>query len=397
MRMRCLGAALAIMLIESGVASAENTLVENGGDTFIAGGTVTQTVEASGDVFVAGRSATVLGNTDADLHVSGFDVVVGADSAEDTYAAGFTVTIKGEIGDDLSAIGFNVRTEGTARVSGNARLAGATVVIDGPVDGTLTITGRDVVLNAPVLGDARIMAATIEFGPDASIGGRLTYSSDPQIDIPERVIPAARVTYEDPSVAEFWDAMGNIKEMPIAPSFASMLFGFLVTLLFFVLLAAIALGFFPKRVSWLRKTIGAAPWRTLLQGVIGLSMLFGSILVTGLTIVGLPFVPFALLAIVVIWTLAYALGAYAVAMRLWVGFGNNPDPQIPVRLAVFAAAIIVVTLLNYIPFVGWVANYTLVLLGVGAMTHAALLTFVPDPDPAMDVDMQLVDEATSSN
>jgi hypothetical protein len=44
--------------------------------------------------------------------------------------------------------------------------------------------------------------------------------------------------------------------------------------------------------------------------------------------------------------------------------------------------------LNFIPFVGWVVNYTLVLLGVGAMTGGTLALFIPDPDPALDLDMQ---------
>ena len=230
-----------------------------------------------------------------------------------------------------------------------------------------------------------------------SHGARLTYVADARIDIPDRVIPEERVTFRQASASELREAWNHMGEMPVAPGFASMVFGFLVTLLFFVLIAAIALGFFPARVAWLRKTIGIAPWRTLLQGVFGLSMLFGSVVVTAMTIVGIPAVPFAILAIVVVWTLAYALGAYAVAMRIWAGFGHDPDPAIPVRLAVFTAGITAVFLLNFIPFVGWMANYTLVLLGVGAMTHAALLATVPDPDPALDVDMNPVDEPTSSN
>ncbi|MEX0311805.1 MAG: hypothetical protein AB3N17_16335, partial [Tateyamaria sp.] len=94
------------------------------------------------------------------------------------------------------------------------------------------------------------------------------------------------------------------------------------------------------------------------------------------------------LAMIAVWTVAYALGAYAVAMRLWIGLGGETEPAILTRLAVFASAIVAVALLNFIPFVGWVANYTLVLLGVGALTHAVFLALVPDIDPALDVDMQ---------
>ena len=385
MRRWCMAVAVAL---GTGPALAETTVTENGGDTYVAGETVTQPLDAAGDVFVAGRSTTILGQTEGDFHSAGFDVVVDIDVAQDAYAAGATVTLKGTVGDGLSAAGFTVRTETTSRVAGNARLAGATVVVDGAIDGSLSAAGRDVLLNAPVAGDARITARTLRFGPNAVVSGRLTYTTDAPMEVPERVAPAARVSYEAPSGASLlrqWEGMGD---MSVFPTFASMFFGFLVTLLFFVLLGALALGFAPRQVSWLRKTIGASPGRTLLKGVVGLSILIGAIPVTGMTIVGIPFVPVAVLGIVLVWTLAYALGAYAVAMRVWIGLGGEIDPPTLTRLAVLAAAIVAVALLNFIPFVGWVANYTLVLLGVGAMTHAAFLALIPDVDPALDVDMR---------
>jgi len=99
-------------------------------------------------------------------------------------------------------------------------------------------------------------------------------------------------------------------------------------------------------------------------------------------------VPIVLLAIVVVWTLGYALGAYSVAMRLWSGLGGAAEPSNIARLLVLAAAIILVALLNFIPFVGWVANYTLVLLGIGAMTRAVFQSMLGNPGVALDVDMK---------
>ncbi|MEL6620834.1 MAG: hypothetical protein AAFP16_18305 [Pseudomonadota bacterium] len=388
---RIFSAAALAMLLTAASAGAETVLTEHGGDTFVAGETVTQTLDTDGDVFVAGRSTTVLGQIEGDFHAAGFDVVVDVGVGEDAYAAGAHVSLKGTVAQDLAAAGFTVRTEATSRVSGNARLAGGTVVVDGPVDGALSVTGRDVLLNAPIAGDTRIMAKTLRFGPEAVVSGRLVYTTEERIEVPERVAPASRVAFEALTAQGLRREWAGMREMPVFPTFASMLFGFLITLLFYVLLGAIALGFFPKQTSWLRKSIGAAPGRTLVQGVIGLSVLFGAVPVTGLTIVGLPFVPIALLGIVVVWVLAYALGAYAVAMRLWIAFGGDTDPAIPSRLVVFAAAIVAVALLNFIPFVGWVANYTLVLLGVGAMTQAVFLALVPDIDPAVDEDMRPYD------
>jgi hypothetical protein len=157
-------------------------------------------------------------------------------------------------------------------------------------------------------------------------------------------------------------------------------------------LGAVMLGFMPKRLSRMRRSIAKAPGQTLLLGVIGLSMLFGMAPITALTIVGLPFVPIVVLAIVVAWTLGYALGAYGVAMRIWLGFGGAEDPPNATRLMVFAAAITAVSLLNFIPFVGWVANYTLVLLGIGAMTRVLFQSMIGTPDVVLDVDMKPIED-----
>lgn len=382
-------ASCAVILSIATAASAEPTMMENGGDTFVSGGTVASMIDTRGDTFVAARSAATRGSSAGDLHVAGFDVSVSADTGEDLYAAGATVVVRGNVAQDLTAVGFSVRTESTSEVQGNARLVGNTLTIEGPVAGALTATGADVILNAPVTGDVRIVAGEITFGPDATIGGALVYASDRAIAVPERVAPAARVTFERIELTDAWEEIDSIREdMPILPTFMSVLSGFLVSLFFFVVLGAISLGFFPKRTEALRRRVMEAPGKSILLGVIGLSMLFGMVPITALTIVGLPVVPIAILGIFVAWVFGYALGAYGVAMRLWVAFGTEQDLGNLGRLLVFAAAIVLIALLNFVPFVGWVVNYTLVLLGIGGLTNAVFSTFIDDPDGALDIDMK---------
>jgi hypothetical protein len=381
-------AALALSCL-SQAAVADTVSTRNGDDTFFAGAQVSQSIDTKGDTFVAARSARVNGSALGDMHVSGFDVSVDVDVAEDLYAMGATVVIRGTIAEDLSVMAFSARTESSSETQGNARLMGNSVTVEGPVAGALSVIGRDVILNAEITGDVRILAQTLSFGPDAVVAGTLTYSSKDKIKVTTRVASEDRVTFEKVSggrVFEEWQEVG--KDMPALPTFASMMFGFIVSLLFFLALGALMLGFMPKRLARMRRSIAAAPGQTFMLGVIGLSMLFGMVLVTALTIIGLPFVPIVVLAIVVAWVLGYALGAYSVAMRLWIGLGGTDDPSNIARLMILAGAITFVALLNFIPFVGWVANYTLVLLGIGAMTRAVFQSMIGSPDVALDVDMK---------
>ncbi|MFL4471114.1 hypothetical protein ACERZ8_14945 [Tateyamaria armeniaca] len=383
----------AVIVGLAGGASADSTSVTHGGDTYVAGQQVNEAVSSNGDTFVAGRTIDARGTTAGDLHVSGFDLSISTDTAQDLYAAGATVVARGAVGEDLTAAGFSVRTEKASVTDGNVRIFANSVTIEGPVEGALMVTGRDVILNAPISGDARIVAQTLTFGPDAVVNGTITYSTKEKVAVPERVALEERVTFVAHSGRRVWDEWDKIgKEIPILPTFASMAFSFVISLLFFLVLGALMLAFMPKRLARLRRGIAAAPGQTILLGVIGLSILFGMLPIIALTIVGLPFVPIVVLALIVVWTFGYALGAYGVAMRIWSGFGGADDPSTAARLLVFAAAIIGVALLNFIPFVGWVANYTLVLLGVGAMTRAFFHWIIGNPDVAFDVDMKPIQD-----
>jgi hypothetical protein len=373
----------------STVALADTVSTRNGNDTFFAGSQISQAVDTVGDTFMAGRSVKLHGATQGDLHVSGLDVSVSANVVEDLYALGGTVIIRGTVAENLSAAAFSLRTESSSVTQGNARLMGNSVTIEGPVAGALSVMGRDVILNAPIAGDVRILAQTLSFGPDAVVSGSLTYSLEEKMVVPGRVASADRVVFEKVSGGRVWAEWQEVgKDMPALPTFMSMMFGFSLSLLFFLALGALMLGFMPKRLSKMRRSIAEAPGQTLILGVIGLSILFGMIPIVALTLIGLPFVPIVLLAIVVVWTLGYALGAYSVAMRLWSGLGGAAEPSNVARLLVLAAAIILVALLNFIPFVGWVANYTLVLLGIGAMTRAVFQSMLGNPGVALDVDMK---------
>ncbi len=382
---------LSALAFSTAPSLAEQVSREHGGDTYLAGEAVTETLAATGDVFAAGSVVTTTGTTSGDTHVAGYDVAVSTQTGGDLYAAGSSVNIDAAVGDDITAAGFSVRSTASAVTQGNVRLFGRTLTIEGPVAGALTAFGGTVHLNAPVTGDAWIAAKTLSFGPNARIDGNLTLSADDDVVVPADVIPAAQITREEWNTREMyrefdrsWDAV----EMPLLPVWLSLFSAFLISTIFLLLLAAIFLTFMSERVDKMRRRVTLQPLQTFLLGVIGLSALFGMVPVTALTVIGLPFVPFALLLIIVAWTLGYLLAAYAIAYRLWVAFDGGDTPSMVMRLVMIALAIVVVAVLNFIPFVGWVVNYTLVLLGVGAMTAATLSFFITDPDPALDVDMQ---------
>lgn len=219
----------------------------------------------------------------------------------------------------------------------------------------------------------------------------MSYRAEEPINVPESVAPAERVRYAQLDMPRDWDVFGEDWPMPMRPSFptAGALFGgFIISLLFFVILGAIALGFMPERLEEMRRGISAAPGRSILLGVLGLSLLFGLVPIVAMTIVGIPLIPVVVLCIVAVWMFGYALGGYALALHVWAAFGGSDSPTQLVRLSILAAAITIVAILNFIPFVGWVANYTLTLLGVGAITKALFGRLIVDSSAQLGSDLQ---------
>lgn len=377
-----------LALIVSPSATADTVTI--GDDLYVAGPDAATAPPAQRDLFAAGLSVTVSQPTSGDAHAAGVSVAFESQTGGDLYAAGPSVTLRAPVGGDASAMGLSVRSTAEARIGGNTRMAGGSVTVEGPVDGALTAAAGELLLNAPVAGDALLAAQTLRFGPEASVAGTLQYTAPEPLEIPESVAPASRIRYSPPAEGAQWREMAEDwhREMPImwqGPSFLTWLIGALLTLAFLLIVGALFLSFMPARVDRLHAAARSRPGLSLLAGILGLSALVGLVPVTAMTLVGLPLVPVVVLAIMVLWVLGYLLGVFTVAMKVFELF-NRPDA--PERrgqqLAVLAAGLVGAALLNFVPFLGWILNVGLLLLGLGALTMA-LAARVPREPRAREV------------
>lgn len=359
--------------------AAETVLQTNGTDTFVAASSGMPELQTPGDVFASGGAVVTKGRVGGDAHVAGFDLDMEAEVAGDLYAAGAAMTVYAPVGGDLSIMGFSLRTADAAITTGNARMLGSTITIDGPIGGALAATGGDITLNAAVAGDALLQGGTITFGPKARIAGTLTYSAPEPITIPAEVIPAARVVYHktEPLMNRFehmhdWGDGWSGRDMPALPSTLAMATVFLVTLGFLILLGGALLALAPQRIEALRLVGTRRPALMLLSGVLVIATLMGLVPVATMTIIGLPFVPIVVLAILLAWTLGYVFGAYVVALRLFLAFGGREDPGLGMRILLLGCGVLIFSLLNFVPMLGWMVNFVLVLFGIGALSTGVL-------------------------
>jgi hypothetical protein len=359
------------------------------GDAYVSGATARLNEPVERDALLAGLSVSLAGKVEKDAHALGFDVDIDAPVGGDLYAAGFNVKVGEPVGEDLTASGGTVLINSKAAIGGNARLAGGSITIDGPVSGSLMAAGGELKLDSPVAGDAVLKAGTITFGPNAKISGKLHYSAPEPVEIAASVIAPDRVEFtriERPSQVDMMRESVDHAMPRLWPSFLGMTFGFVISLVFLAAVSAAALAFAPQLSERLRVTATDRPLPALGLGVLGLSTLIGLFPIACMTLIGIPLIPVILLAIVVLWTAGYLVGVYALSWRIATGI-TAIEATTLMRLIVIVAGLVVFSLVNFIPFLGWLANFAAMLIGLGAIVRLILERyFVPGAKVAINVD-----------
>ena len=267
------------------------------------------------------------------------------------------VVEQGESVGDAVCIGCSIRVEGT--VTGDAVTVGGGMTVSGRgrVKGDVVAVGGRIRLTGAVDGDAVAVAGTIELGPDAAVGG-----------------DAVGVLGEVEGVQDgrVGGEVGTIRPTAgvLASFFVVFLVVFLITALIIQPLLALScaalLG--PQRLDVLARTAAS---RGLMSFLVGAGVLTAFLLLSlaGIFIplwipgIGLPLTPILFVPLVV----GYAGISY------WVGHGLLP--HVNTRPAAFLGAVLV-TILQIIPIVGWIAFVIFFPLALGVAVTSGFGTAV---------------------
>lgn len=96
---------------------------------------------------------------------------------KDVFSVGRELTIDRKVEGTLSAAGEIVILTRDAEVEGDTWIAGRRVAIEGELDGALSIRAQEALINGEVKGDVTFYGLDLSLGPDADIGGSVTYYS----------------------------------------------------------------------------------------------------------------------------------------------------------------------------------------------------------------------------
>lgn len=371
--------ALATIAATTGSTLAENGTFRFGGDVYTSGNQATISQPVENDVFAAGFNASVDATVKGDAHLAGFSVSVTGPVNGNVYAAGNSIVISGRIGADVNAAGSSVTLSGSTPIMGNARLVGANIDISKPIEGSLTSASASTTLNSAVAGDFFFAGETLSFGPNARVAGQVEITSSSDIAVPASVAPADRVTIKKVSQKEL-EKTGQ--QEPFAAPFwpgTSPLHG-LFTALILTIVGGLWVVLAPRRSENSYIAARSRPLKALWFGILALAALFGLLPVAAISIIGLPLLPFVVLALIVMTILGYAAGGWYLGRQALTALSFMPAGRGGQVLAM-AFGIVILLVLGIIPFAGWIVQFFAIMFGLGGMALAAL---TKNPSPHTD-------------
>lgn len=326
---------------------AGNRIVIDGtveGTTFASGSEVRIDGNINGDLFVAAQSITINGAVTGNIYVAGQNLELGVQSEGDVFAAGQNITISKDaiIGRDFFTAGASILQEGT--ISRGLFGGGSEIVVDGLVG-----------------GDVNVQADKLKLQNNAVVEGKLSYAS-----ANEAVIATGSQIkgLTDWKKIESMTAKQNKME---ANRPFRMVMGFLwgvaSTLLIWFLVKIWRPNFWINTA----RPIAELPLKTLGVGFLTLVVTPLLIILAMITVIGIPL---GILMGVVYWVAMY-LSKIIVAVFIGQWLAKRFKwPELHKGVWYVLLGLVILALLNMIPFVNFIVGLLTVVAGLGSLILA---------------------------
>lgn len=331
----------------------DDTLVARG-QRVIVDGVVT------GDIITGGQSVVIRGTVHGNVIAWAQSMDLHGDAGGSVFVSGQFITVHGRVGGSVYAFSQDTRLVEGSRIGGGIGSYSNTLTVEGSVDHGVRAAGYRVDVTGAVQGNVDANARRITVGPRSRIGGTLTAQvPDPnalQIDPAATLAAEPVVGFPDDGSSPSRYLTGSFYLRQAIWLFAAFLAGWLL------LWAA-------PGAAAVRFETPAAVLRTAGVGFLCAVATPVAAVIAGLTLVGLPL---ALVALA-LWALGIYLAKIPVALfvgRTFLGPRGAGEPA-PALLVGLLAVFVAVNL----PFVGWIVNLALTLIGVGGLFAWAMAAF----------------------
>ena len=347
--------------MEAGEEVYINEIDNSEDNLYVAGGNVSVSSDVLGDVLAAGGNVSISGNVSEDIAVAGGSVTILGDTEGDVRVAGGNILIVGNVSGELVITGGSVMIAPDVLVKKDLIIAGGQIVIEGDVEGDVEVVGGVLTINGHLMGDVKArVEERITLGSSSVIDGNLAYSAKNTEVL--KVNEGAVVNGETMS-----DIVVPTVDTDDAENILATIMGALVLLKFVVhLVVALVLVWLFRRFS--NSVVSEAlenPLSMLGKGFITLIVMPVAAILLLVTIIGVPLSLMTMLAygLVVSITCIYA----GIVAGAWLSKMIHKSEQIMITWGNVFMGVLLLTILGFIPFIGWIIGLLIFLVTFGSI------------------------------
>lgn len=272
-------------------------------------------------------------------------------------AAGGHVRLNAPVAASARMAGGRVEVGRDAVVGEDASVAGGSVDVNGTITRNLHAAGGHVSIDGAVGGDVSVAAGKLDLGPNARIGGKLTFhGGELNRDAAAQIAGAV----------EHNRGRMHTREYGVGERFMR---GWIWTL-GLVLLAAIIAGALPGPTARLAGELRARPWTALLLGVLAITSIPIAAVLIMVTIIGIPIGLIALLGYAVLLLVGYVWLTVVLGGLLLERFSAETATRTAWRVGAAVLAMLALALLVRVPIAGTLVKFVALAGGVGMIVAA---------------------------
>ncbi|MXY50710.1 MAG: hypothetical protein F4Y38_15630 [Gemmatimonadetes bacterium] len=329
-------------------------------DTLIASGrVVTIDGEVTGDLIVFAQSIEIAGSVHGDIYSFGRTIEVDGRAGGGFAGFGQFIRIGDSIGQSVYGFAQSLRSSPDATIEGDLFAFGENIHVGGSVGRNVTVFGNTLTISGEVKRDVTFGGRLATVQSSAAIGGNLDVGlpDEESLEVDSAANVAGETNVEVPEPGQDSDEDGILSVWTIAWTALWLVTAFLSGLL----------------LLWALPALRRVPLDNL-NGILTSAGL-GFVLVTAtpvlavvlaVTLIGLP----AGLVIAAVWALSLYVSKIVVAHFLGNALLRPKQHDIRSMLLPLLAGLVLVLIAVSLPYVGWVINLLLVIIGLGAMGQA---------------------------
>ncbi|MDO5708297.1 MAG: hypothetical protein Q4P31_06665 [Andreesenia angusta] len=300
------------------------------GTAFYSGNNINIDGNINGNAFIAGQDINIRGNIDGNLFIAGNNINIEGEVKGTIFSAGNLVTIKSN-SRDVFVAGNIINLDEGFRVERDLFMGGSNILLNGEVgrDLNLTFDKCDIGDKFKVKGDMTYESKNKISGIDSKVEGDLKYK---------------KTEIEN-------------KKKSILNVFKDIVISILGLLLVW------AIGIIINRRLWISnaRTMKKNPLLSFGIGLATLILMPAIIIILMVTIIGL--------SSAIILSLLYGISIYISQIIISVAIGDAIFRGREIHYGIWGAllGLIIIKLLTLIPFAGFIINFMIICLGLGAI------------------------------